>query len=262
MKYFGGKARIGRKIANIVNEYSRGTSYWEPFCGACGVARHIDANSRVLSDVHPQLISMWNAVMRDWDPPKHVTVEDYEKAKQGQLSDPLTAFIGFGCSFGGKYFGGFARGQQNTDRKKTERNYASAARNSLLKAREIFIESGTSFLCCSFFDREPEEEVIYCDPPFDGTTPFSGVPEWNTLQFFARCEDLANRGHKVLVSEYKAPPHWTNLGTVRIKRGKKMGQGTNTGKSLLYDGDRVVREADQPIEDEEKVYLVTPHSKR
>ena len=38
----------------------------------------------------------------------------------------LTGFVGFGCSFGGKWFGGYARNAGGT-------NYAAQSKRSLLK---------------------------------------------------------------------------------------------------------------------------------
>ena len=53
---------------------------------------------------------MWKALQQGWEPPDLVTFEDYEYVRAHQDENPaLTAFVGFGCTFGAKWFGGYAR---------------------------------------------------------------------------------------------------------------------------------------------------------
>ena len=52
---------------------------------------------------------------------------DYYRIKQLPSSNALNAFIGFGCSFGGKYFSGYT--QKYTGTKKE--NFLQAAKNSI-----------------------------------------------------------------------------------------------------------------------------------
>ena len=58
------------------------------------------------------------------DTSDNISEEEYKLAKTRK--DHLKAFVGFGCSFAGKYFGGYARGSE-------ERNYCSNAKHSILK---------------------------------------------------------------------------------------------------------------------------------
>jgi hypothetical protein len=63
----GGKFRQGPKIASIIQRVLRpGMTYVEPFCGALGVATHINSPDMILSDVSPALINMWKTLQ---DPP-------------------------------------------------------------------------------------------------------------------------------------------------------------------------------------------------
>ena len=65
---------------------------------------------RCASDVNRPLITMYKALQDGWIPPSTVTEEMYAEYKGIQdAEDPLTAFIGIGCSFSGKWFGGYAR---------------------------------------------------------------------------------------------------------------------------------------------------------
>lgn len=108
MQYFGGKARIAKKVAEFINgQLQDGQAYYEPFCGACNVTQHIDKDRGVYaSDSNKYLIAFWQAVQAGWEPPAVVSEEEYRRVKANKDEDlALTAFVGFGCSFAGKFFG-------------------------------------------------------------------------------------------------------------------------------------------------------------
>ncbi|MCZ2076553.1 MAG: DNA adenine methylase [Bryobacterales bacterium] len=198
VRYLGGKSRLGKKIAAILNPMLEGGApYYEPFCGACNVAMHIRAGRRYLSDAHPQLIAMWKAVQNGWVPPDTVTEADYAAAKRGELPPELTAFIGFGCSFGGKWFGGYARGGEG-------RSYASNAKNSI--ARRAAALRSAEFRCEDYSRLVPPQgSVVYCDPPYASTTGYGGVGEFDSARFWEFVRRLSGEGVMVVVSEYSAP---------------------------------------------------------
>ena len=264
MRYFGGKSRVGRRIANVVNKVrsvENVSLVWEPFCGACGVTQWIDAPVIWASDACGPLIAMWRAVAAGWEPPIDVDEALYQKAARGEVAPELQAFIGFGCSFGGKWFGGFARGQQHPSRANTRRNYAENARNGVLrKFRRM--EGRVRFHHADFFCVQPPGRLlIYCDPPFAGTTAFGGVGAWDSDMFWRRCGELRDAGHIVVVSEYSAPDAWVRVGDVRTKRTKRLGQGSG-GTSLVYDGDRSVRKNTAAIVDSEGIYMDEERARR
>lgn len=198
MRYLGGKHRFSRVIASILNQYVEGTiAYIEPFCGACNVALHVSHPVRLLADIHPALITMWKAIQDGWEPPSEVSLDLYTKYKQAQdPTDPLTAFIGFGCSFGGKWFGGYARYDKTG-------NDASGTAKSLAKKRELL--AGARFRCMDFASLEVQGALIYCDPPYKGTTGYAGTPDFDHDQFYTHCAKLVRNRNKVFVSEYTEP---------------------------------------------------------
>lgn len=52
---------------------------------------------------------MWQALQQGWQPPEIITKDEYYYVKEHKDENPaLTGFVGFGCSFGGKWFGGLA----------------------------------------------------------------------------------------------------------------------------------------------------------
>lgn len=67
-----------------------------------------------------------------------------------------------------------------------------------------------TFRCESFLDVEPEPKrvVIYADPPYAGTTSYSGTPSFDHRRFWAVVQGWERCGVPVLVSEYTCPvPH-------------------------------------------------------
>lgn len=196
MRYFGGKARIGKEIAEYINTTFRpySSTYWEPFCGACSVMEYIDFPERVASDAHHDLILLWKELQNNWVPPDTITEQNYNDAK-ALPAGALRGFIGFGCSNSGKWFGGYAR-------ENTSRNFAQNAKNSLL--RKINNLGGVEFYHADYHGLPyPEDWVIYCDPPYGGTTGFStGSFDHEAFWDWVRG---ASEKNIVLVSEYEAP---------------------------------------------------------
>jgi len=200
MHYLGGKFRVGKQIANFLNNLRESNQpYWEPFVGAAWVLMRIKDTPNYASDIHYELIEMWKALQQGWIPPNKISENEYSLAKRGICSPELTAFIGFGCSWGGKYFGGYARDSTN-------RNYAQNAKNSLLK--QITQVSTTKFFQADYSSCETpnEQMLIYCDPPYIDTTKYSMVLDYES--FWKRCKTLSLSGHTVVVSEYQAPYDW------------------------------------------------------
>jgi DNA adenine methylase len=192
MQYLGGKSKIAKDLARIIQP--KGLC-WEPFCGGLSMSVQLAKyGPGLVSDAHPALIALYQAVRAGWQPPEVVTEADYQAAKGLPDSDPLKAFVGFGCSFGGKFFGGYARASPS-------RNYPRHCARSL--ARDIPSLARCQIEHLSFLDQEPTPgfDVIYCDPPYWGTTGYSTGSFDHTL-FWARCVQWAQTGSRVFVSEY------------------------------------------------------------
>lgn len=111
MRYPGGKGKIGKRVAQaILGNTKNRELYLEPFLGAAGVARYMvsEFDDSILSDTHPDLVEMWQALRHGWQPPEVVSREEYDAARLLPSPSALKAFIGFGCSYSGKWFGGYA----------------------------------------------------------------------------------------------------------------------------------------------------------
>jgi DNA adenine methylase len=195
VRYLGGKSKIAKLIAAEVNKIRPpGGWVWEPFCGGLSVAHALRPAGPVWStDANPALISLYRAVREGWDPPGELSEAKYRAARLLPDSDPLKAFAGFGCSFAGKWFNGYARDSAGC-------NYAALSRRVLLKDRAC-----GPFACIDFLAVEPRpiNAVLYCDPPYAGTTGYRGG-KFDSARFCVRVAEWS-RFTDVFVSEYRFP---------------------------------------------------------
>jgi DNA adenine methylase len=109
-------------------------------------------------------------------------------------ADPLTGFAMFGCSFGGKWAGGYARNSKGQD-------YTAGARNSLLRklrdCRDLEIHSRDY----RHLPDPPAGTLLYCDPPYEGTTGYKGVGAFDPAEFWSHALWWHQCGALVFVSE-------------------------------------------------------------
>lgn len=208
----GGKSRLAKSIRDVILSRvpDRNVTYWEPFVGGCGSFEVIapEFARAVGSDLHEDLILMWRAVQNGWEPPTEVSEGEYQELRNAEPS-ALRGFVGFGGSFGGKWFGGYARGGKTS--KGEPRNYVSESARNVLKTRRILTGCDVTFVNLDYRDLEPRPgDVVYCDPPYAGTTEYRGRG-FDSAAFWQWCDELHERGVKVFVSEYTAPDHWVEV---------------------------------------------------
>lgn len=204
MQYLGGKSRIAKPISEIlVAAKGERTTYVEPFLGAASVfalaAPHFE--HAFGGDVVEDLALMWRAVSQGWEPPSDLTEEHYNALRNAAPS-PLRAFAGYACSFGGKWFAGYARNRSG-------RNYAATAARSIEKRRAGL--RGATILRADYraFDHLIGPDcVVYCDPPYAGTTEYGAAKGFDSEEFWAVMAEWGSRGAAVFVSEYGAPAGW------------------------------------------------------
>ena len=107
----------------------------------------------------------------------------------------IQAFIGFGCSFAGKYFGGYARGS-------TPKNFAAIAKRSLMSKRPGVL--GATFKCADYREHNPRGALIYCDPPYEGMSGYKAAGKFDHTAFWEQVR-LWSSENDVYVSSYVAP---------------------------------------------------------
>lgn len=227
MRYLGGKARIAKAILAAIQP-KRDQLWVEPFVGGGWVAvesaKYVDR--LLLADRHTELIVLWQALYAGWVPPAHISEAEYQQFKVG--GEPhIRAFVGFGCSFGGKFFGGYARGEQ--------RNWAAEASRSLVKKITVIRQCQEVTWYATRYHRlqlPSKPCTIYCDPPYIGTTKY----QWpfSHKKFWAWADKQAEAGHAIYVSEYKAPAHWRAAAEFQTKTDMNTANGKEPRLERLW----------------------------
>jgi DNA adenine methylase len=215
MQYLGGKSRVAPHLARVMLAQANSPCYVEPFAGACSVAVRMASGFKhvYLSDASPDLIALWKAMQSGWVPPETISEDLYGELRHAPVS-AVRGFAGYGCSFGGKWFGGYARDPKHG------RNFARTA-GSLLKNRVARLRNA-SFSCSDYRDVSiPVGSVVYCDPPYLGATRYTRLANFDSGEFWCWAA-IQSRKASVYVSEYRAPvgwqPIWSSTPRVTLRR--------------------------------------------
>ncbi len=155
----------------------------------------------MLTDACAPLIAMYQAIQSGWRPRTDVTVDERDAALALPDTDPMKAFLRFGCGFGGNWSSGFARGGFNGT---VPRNHAAESARRLDRDFAA-LPTDTIFECVDFMSVEPFPALIYADPPYAGTTGYPGAAPFDSVAFAARVLDWAAAGAEVWVSEFEFP---------------------------------------------------------
>lgn len=208
----GGKSRLAKSIRDVILsrvEVGEETAYWEPFVGGCGSFEVVapEFPRAVGSDIHADLMMMWKALMDGWEPPASVTEEEYAALRNAGPS-ALRGFVGFGCSFGGKWFGGYARSKAGES---DPGKYAGRSGRSVLRTLEALKSTRVRFEHAPYWRILPEKgDVVYCDPPYKGTTRYEHK-DFDHDAFWKWATEMSETGVSVFVSEYEAPSGWQEV---------------------------------------------------
>lgn len=164
MKYLGGKQRLGKHISPIIKSYySDHDGYLEPFCGSLGVLKNnVDIPTKIYAnDYHPDLIQMWKEVQnKTFVYPENISEEEYNEAKLLKSPNAMKSFIGFGMSFGGRFFGAYS--QKYLGNKKED--FCKEMTNSLKRIEPLI--KNVKFTNKDYRQLKPKNLLIYCDPPY------------------------------------------------------------------------------------------------
>lgn len=229
MKYLGGKSKIARWLAAAIRPVRAGRPFWDPFCGglSCSVELAQDGPG-VVTDANLALVSTYLAIAGGWAPPDTVTEDEYRAARDLPDADPLKAFAGFGCSFAGKWFGGYARAPGS------DRSFAGESARALLRDVGALVASGCEIGHADFLACEPRETsaVLYLDPPYAGTEPYAGTRPFDHAVFYDRVRAWS-RFTDVFVSEYEMP--WGRP-VLEFSHGMSVAEAShrNTRRERLY----------------------------
>lgn len=229
MQYLGGKKRLAHKLVGVLGSFrQQDQRVIDMFCGSLPITAAL-AGRRHANDGCIPLITLYRAWLTGWRP-EAVSEEDYKQIRARQdPNDPYTALAGFGLSYGGKWFGGYARDKKNG------RDFLRTATKSL--NRVLNACEGVTFSALDFDDVEVHPgDMVYCDPPYRGTTPYGYFDGFDVARFDLACERWARMGADVFVSEYVAPPNTEEVAAWSVRKSRL--KGPQTERLFRWVGDR------------------------
>lgn len=204
MKYVGSKNRLSKQLAPLIQEYitDKTTMYIEPFVGGANMIDKIKCPIKIGTDVHEKLIALLTHIQDDDNVinlPDTITEDEYISVRDNKDDYPdwYVGLVGFGATFGAKYFGGFARDKTGKRDVPNE-----SIRNIINQAPNL---KGIKFGVGSYKDYDPKTiagAVIYCDPPYKSTLGYRDA--FSHEEFYAWCILMAEN-NTVLISEYDMP---------------------------------------------------------
>lgn len=237
MKYMGSKARIAKDIAPIINKIIKENDiefYIEPFVGGANMIQHIECRYRFGYDSNSYLVAFWKAILRGWNPFETVQMskELYQsiRERQDDYSPELVALAGFCASYNAKWFGGYA----GTVKTKigTFRNYYDEAVRNVLKQAEYL--RGVEINVADYREIVTKNTLIYCDPPYQGTTGYKDDFDHNAYWEWVRG---MSENNIVLCSEYSAPSDFVCIWQKRLTTTLDKSSRTKaTEKLFIYKG--------------------------
>ena len=200
----GSKGRIAKEILPLILKDGKENQYYiEPFVGGCNMIDKV-SNPRIANDNNIYLIEMWKGIqenrniIRDIPKDFYSDVRNSYNTNNNKYDNFIIGWIGFTGSFNGRFFDGGYSG------KTKDRDYIKEQINNIEK--QIPFIQGIEFYSGDYRTLNyPSNSIIYCDPPYQGTTQYSTSKNFNYDEFWEWCRIMAAKGHKVFISEYEAP---------------------------------------------------------
>jgi len=205
MKYMGSKNRIAKDILPIIlKERKENQFYIELMAGGCNTIDKVKGN-RIASDKNEYLIEMWYDLTQGKTFIEKIPKDLYDKARiefNNNTTNEFTlaeiGWIGFMASYNGRFFDGGYNGNYK------KRDYTKESIDNIKK--QIDSMKGVEFSSGDYNEIIiPDNSIIYCDIPYEGTTQYATSKDFNHSEFWQWCRDTTSKGHKVFISEYNAP---------------------------------------------------------
>ena len=224
----GSKNRIAKYIIPIMLKHRKDGQVWvEPFVGGGNLIDKIKG-PRIGADANPYVIDALMSI-RDYahELPKNnieFTEEDYKNLRSSNDYEHK-GYAGFAFSYGGKWLGGWRRDRTN------KRDYVNESYRNAIK-QQVGLQ-GVILLTARYNELEiPSGSLIYCDPPYSGTTKYSN--SFDHDNFWQWCRDKTKEGHTVFVSEYNAPSDFTCVWQKEIVSSLTKDTGSKKGVERLF----------------------------
>ena len=191
IKYVGSKNRISKYIVPIIQKCIDENNikiYYEPFVGGANMIDKIKCENRIGNDIHKELIAMWNELQKGWIPTSHITEEEYISVRDNKEKYPdyYVGYVGYHATFGSKYFAGYARSFKADG--VTPRDQSNEAyRNTMKQVPSI---KDVLFTHGDYKEHKIKNAVIYCDPPYQGTTKYE-TESFDYNGFWEWCREMS-----------------------------------------------------------------------
>ena len=216
MRFMGGKFRQSKQIAKIIGErHGKGFHYCEPFAGgmwsATRVIKELNPTQVLLSDINRPLVLLWQGLIDgSITLPTYCTQETHAKYKETQdPDDPLTAWYGIACSFGGMWYGTFAR----RERGDTIYDCTPDIKSTMKKIAILRQAHNLELNCQDYWDqtKDLQDWVIYLDPPYDNSMKVHGFSgSFDYPLFYDRARFLGQY-NDVYITCFDAPENTVTL---------------------------------------------------
>lgn len=213
MAYVGGKAKCATHILDILNDPAYdGMTYFEPFVGYGHILRRVvNKNKYIVTDINPLVVSLLQGIQKHTPLKKVSRVRYYELKPQSSNHSFERAIACFAQSYNGRAWGGYV-----TDNRRSPSfngkvmDYCKQRFNYYRKLQENPTFMSAEILPASSYDEyEPHKCLIYCDPPYEGTTQYDTAP-FDHEAFWATMREWS-RDNIVYISEYSAPADFVEV---------------------------------------------------
>jgi DNA adenine methylase len=228
----GSKNRIAKEIIPVMMEsYVDGMLYIEPFVGGGNMIDKFPVDNQLKRgyDLDENTISALISI-RDFlgELPKNnkeFTENDYANLRN-DLSVNHRGYLGYACSYGGKWLAGWCRDGEGR-RDYVSESYRNAVDQST-KLKGIHLENFS-------FDQIllPEQSsLIYCDPPYRDTTKYS--KSFDHDKFYDWCRSVSKLGHVIFVSEYWMPDDFKEVWSKTVNSSLTKDTGSKKAVEKLF----------------------------
>lgn len=241
----GSKNRFAKELLPIIlKDRTEGQYYVEPFAGGMNMIDKVDGK-RIANDNNKYLIALWKGLQINKSRPTEISKEFYSdvrdcfNGKNSKYDDFTIGWVGFMGSANGRFFEGGYSGKSNT-KIGTVRDYIAESIRNIQKQTPNLKD--VDFRCNDYRELEiPENSIVYCDIPYEGTKQYSTSKGFNHSQFWDWVRSTTLKGHKVFVSEYKAPEDFVCVWEKKAKsslsaNGVIGGNKLSTERLFIYCG--------------------------
>lgn len=210
MTYRGGKNRFAKEILHFMP-----ISYFfiEPFMGGGGMTRHAVKCGKfsefLCSDANDWIIHYYNELKSGWLPRENYWPDDYERIRDAWKKQDFNEFSKAEMILVGHCMSlyGFFMNKQKAIGSRTRIPH----KYPIINAKKDLMWVNLVKISNSLYDElvlPDNPSVIYCDPPYLGTSGYLNVPEFDHDKFYEWVR-LKSKIHYVYISESKMPDDFT-----------------------------------------------------